>query len=84
LSLTFNALTITTINTAIVVSVSDDDMNALAIPPRDPSIAVTIPEGEKNEKTRDHSIRGHSTGRKSARGVRASRPAKRKSNRAGG
>jgi hypothetical protein len=76
--------TITTIDTAVDVSVSDDDPNALAIPPRDSSIAITIPEGEKNEEIRDNSNRGHSARRKSARRVRASRPSKPKSNRASG
>ena len=77
-------VTITTIDTAVDVSVSDDDPNALAIPPRDSSIAITIPEGEKNEEIRDVSNRGNSARRKSAGRVRASHPSKRKSNRAGG
>ncbi|HEY5505151.1 MAG TPA: hypothetical protein VIK28_08325, partial [Sedimentisphaerales bacterium] len=76
--------TITTIDTAVDVSVSDDDPNALAIPSRDSSIAITIPEGEKNEEIRDNSNRGYSARRKSARRMRASRPSKRKSNRSGG
>jgi hypothetical protein len=66
-------VTITTIHTAMDISVSEDDPNALAIPRRDPSIAITIPEGEKNEKTRDNSNRGHSARRNSTRGVRANR-----------
>ena len=49
-------ITLTTIKTAVDVWVSDDDTNALAIPPRDPSIDLTIPEGEKVEETRDDSI----------------------------
>jgi hypothetical protein len=77
-------VTMTTIKTVMNVSVSDDDLNAPAIPPREPSIDLTIPEGGKNEKTRDDSIGNHSAQRKSARCVRASRRSKRKSSRADG
>ncbi|HEX7432649.1 MAG TPA: hypothetical protein VF326_03260 [Anaerolineaceae bacterium] len=37
-------VTITTIETAMDVSVSDDDVTALAILRRDPAISITIPE----------------------------------------
>jgi hypothetical protein len=84
-------VTITTIHTAMDVSVSEDDPSALAIARHDPSISITIPEGEKSEKIRDDSINDHSAGGKPAGGVRATRYArsarytrKRESNRAGG
>ena len=47
---------LTTIKTAVDVWVNDDDLNALAIPPRDPAIDLTIPEGGKVEEIRDDSI----------------------------
>ena len=40
-------VTVTTISTVIDVSVSEDDLNALAIPPRDPEIDLANPKGEK-------------------------------------
>jgi len=46
----------TTINTAMDVWVSDDDLNAPAIPLREHSIDLTIPEGKKVEETKDDSI----------------------------
>jgi hypothetical protein len=49
-------ITMTTINTAMDVWVSDDDLNAPAIPLREHSIDLTIPEGKKVEETKDDSI----------------------------
>jgi hypothetical protein len=48
-------VTMTTIHTAVEVSVSDDGPNPPAIPPPDPASAVNNPEGEKIEKIEDTS-----------------------------
>ena len=60
-------VTMTTISTMINVSVSEDDLNALAIPQCDPVVDLAIPEGKKSEETKDDSIRDHSAQRKSGR-----------------
>ena len=49
-------VTMTTINTALDVWVSDDDLTTLAIPPREPSVDLAIPEEERNEETEADSI----------------------------
>ena len=49
-------VTMTTINTALDVWVSDDDLTAPAIPPREPSVDLAIPEEEQNEETEADSI----------------------------
>jgi hypothetical protein len=49
-------VTVTTISTVIDVSVSDDDTNVLAIPPREPSVDLAIPVKEQNQETEADSI----------------------------
>jgi hypothetical protein len=77
-------VTITTIDTAMDVSVSEDDTDAPAIRPRDPPISITIPEGGKGENIKIDSIHGHSSKHKPDHGVRSGRRSKRKSKRASG
>jgi uncharacterized sporulation protein YeaH/YhbH (DUF444 family) len=75
-------VTITTINTAMDVSVSEDDTDAPAIRPGDPLISITVPEGDKDEKTND--VINRTARRKPGSGVRSDRRSKHKSRRANG
>jgi hypothetical protein len=71
-------VTISTISTTLDVSVNEDAADTLAVPPRDSTIVMTNPEGEKYEKIKDVPVRSISARRKSARGVRPDRRSDRK------
>jgi hypothetical protein len=71
-------VTISTISTRLDVSVSEEAANTLAVPPRDPTIMITNPEGEKDEKIKVIPVRSTSARRKPAGGVLSGRGADRK------
>jgi len=71
-------VTISTISTALDVSVSENAAATLAVPARDPTIVLMNPDGEKDEKFKDVSIHSNYSRRKSARRVRPVRRSDRK------
>jgi hypothetical protein len=71
-------VTISTISTALDVSVNEDASDTPVVPAFDPTIVLMNPEGEKDEKIKDVSIHSNYTRRNPARRLRPDRRADRK------